>query len=78
ENLQTRVSWDSCTSWPSFETLPTMNALSDYLTKSGREESGGLLGAYIHQKLEAPIGASFFAKISLPRCIPPHSLQVSE
>ena len=23
-----------------------MNALSDYLTKSGREESGGLLGAY--------------------------------
>ncbi|MCI7539544.1 MAG: hypothetical protein MSA50_02970, partial [Veillonellaceae bacterium] len=46
ENLQTRVSWDSCTSWPSFETLPTMNALSDYLTKSGREESGGLLGAY--------------------------------
>lgn len=47
ENLQTRVSWDSCTSWPSFETLPTMNALSDYLTKSGREESGGLLGAYL-------------------------------
>ena len=24
-----------------------MNALSDYLTKSGREESGGLLGAYV-------------------------------
>ena len=46
ENLQTRVRWDSCTSWPSFETLPTMNTLSDYLTKSGREESAGLLGAY--------------------------------
>ncbi|MDY6350459.1 MAG: hypothetical protein SPL62_08230, partial [Selenomonas sp.] len=46
-------SWDSCTSWPSFETLPTMNALSDYLTKSGREESGGLLGAY------APSSPSF-------------------
>ena len=50
ENLQTRVSWDSCTSWPSFETLPTMNALSDYLTKSGREESGGLLGAYVEKE----------------------------
>lgn len=26
--------------------MPTTNALSDYLTDAGREESGGLLGAY--------------------------------
>ena len=46
ENLPASVSSGSCRSSTSFKTLRTMNALSDYLTKSGREESGGLLGAY--------------------------------
>ena len=46
ENLPASVSSGSCRSSTSFKTLRTMNALSDYLTYSGREESGGLLGAY--------------------------------
>ena len=36
-----------------------MNALSDYLTKSGREESGGLLGAY-GERDDAPVLAIAF------------------
>jgi len=40
------VSSDGCMSSTSFKTLRTMNALPDYLTKSGWEESGVLLGAY--------------------------------
>ncbi|WP_294160771.1 hypothetical protein, partial [uncultured Selenomonas sp.] len=37
----------------SFKTLRTMNALPDYLTKSGWEESGVLLGAYEENHLSS-------------------------